>query len=425
MMLRLGWLLEVLAIVVCLHRIYGKKIELNIVTCITCMVIIAILEAIDSFQVNYLCTGVIYILLFFYCLWNFKESILNTIINEVFFLIIFSATQFLGVFIVNDIIIRNEILGIVINNMIILAFCVFVLPKCKIDKVVKYLHERSVLAGIILGFSVIVVGGLIIQSKYKQEIRVELYILVIPAILLLFIILSRWLVEINKVKQLEQEAEVTKKYQPEYAKLVSDVRMRQHEFKNHISAILSTHYSYHTYEQLVKAQKEYYGKVEEENKFNKLLSMGDEFVCGFLFGKFMDIEERGITVGFEIHTQVEGYALQVHYLIEMLGVLLDNAVEAIEKESDPAKKTIRFTVSEDEAYYHFIIANPYPYVPYSEMGEWFGQGVSTKGNRRGLGLAHLKQLCEEWQCHIMCSNKEMDEKNWIEMTLQIKKSLHK
>ena len=45
-----------------------------------------------------------------------------------------------------------------------------------------------------------------------------------------------------------------------------------------------------------------------------------------------------------------------------------------------------------------------------------------KGSERGLGLYYVKKLCEEYDASVLCQYKEYSQENWIEMTLEIKKS---
>ena len=58
----------------------------------------------------------------------------------------------------------------------------------------------------------------------------------------------------------------------------------------------------------------------------------------------------------------------------------------------------------------------------SEMEKWFQMGNSTKGEGRGIGLFHVKKLCEELGCEICCRDVEIEGENWIEFALKIGKA---
>lgn len=83
---------------------------------------------------------------------------------------------------------------------------------------------------------------------------------------------------------------------------------------------------------------------------------------------------------------------------------------------------ISFEVCELENGYEFSVRNPFPYVPYDEITEWFKLDRSEKGSGRGIGLYHLKCLCEEWHSAIECRNVEIEQDNWIAFILKVKKA---
>ena len=100
----------------------------------------------------------------------------------------------------------------------------------------------------------------------------------------------------------------------------------------------------------------------------------------------------------------------------MLGILFDNAVEALKGSSE---KVISFEVYELSDGYEFTVKNPFRYASYDEISQWFQLEKSEKGVGRGLGLYHLKRLCEEWKCDIVCRNEEIEQSNWIVFTLKM------
>lgn len=107
-------------------------------------------------------------------------------------------------------------------------------------------------------------------------------------------------------------------------------------------------------------------------------------------------------------------------LIEILGILIDNAVEA--QESSIEIKQLKFQFMEKEVTYIFNVSNPYLYVSYAEIQSWFQIDKSSKGNHRGLGLYNVKELCEKYDANIVCRNKLDDSENWVEFTLEIAKT---
>ena len=115
---------------------------------------------------------------------------------------------------------------------------------------------------------------------------------------------------------------------------------------------------------------------------------------------------------------MKNYEVPTYHLVEMVGILFDNAIEATKYKNE---KIIVLSFTEEEDVYKVNFRNKCEYVPYSEIEQWFQLEKSSKGTGRGLGLFHVKQLCEEWNCSIICRNLVIDAENWIEFSLEFGK----
>lgn len=418
MLIRTTLVLEILSVIICIHCVYGKKVTLDIQTIILFLSLLLILELINNFQINGLSSVSIYVLILAYCKSKFKQSFLKTVISVLIFIIVLTILQFVCMVFVNGIIVDNEVLRTTVGNAVVLCICLWLMPKVGLDKLRDGIYRKC--GTLILVFGSMVVLIMLLQDKIFAGINIDFYVLTAPAMLMLLFWFGKWSIAQRKVEDMQQEIEISKNMQKQSEELLIKIRMRQHEFKNHLSAIFSTHYTYKTYEKLVKAQEEYCNELQNENKYNNLLVMGDSVLIGFLYGKFQQIEADGIQIDYKINTRIEKYAIPTYHLVEILGVLFDNAVEAI-KES-LVKEKIYFSVLTDETVYRFVVRNRFQYTPYSELEEWFRLESSNKGYGRGLGLYHVKQLCDELGCSIVCRNTEIDNKNWIEFTLIINKA---
>lgn len=226
-----------------------------------------------------------------------------------------------------------------------------------------------------------------------------------------------WLASINITKRerddARREAEMIELEQKQYDKLLEQVRLREHEFNNHMTAILATHHTYRTYDKLVEAQSEYCRRMLTENKYNRLVLMPDKVFSAFLYEKLAELEAKDIDVEYRYRAEGEPGKCDIstYQLIEMAGILLDNAEEAVRDKSD--RRICVEIYDRGGRGTCFKVRNVHEYVPYSTIQGWFEKGVSSKDTSRGLGLYHLKQLCAKNGCSICCENSEIDGKNWI------------
>lgn len=420
MLLRIVFILEILSAISCIHCVYGKKVKISIQSISLFLCLLVIMEIVNSYQLKGLFSFCFYIPILIYCKKVFGKTRIQTLFNFIIFAVILTSIEFISIIMINiffldDLTIRN-----VMQSALVLSFCMLILPKCHIEKIQAGMNRKNKTTVLLMIAVAVIIFALVLQGKMTDRIKTEIFVLAVPVILIMLWLLVKWNTSQNQVESMEKEREMQKVLQKEYDKLLLAVRLRQHEFKNHLAAILSSHYTHKTYEKLVKAQDEYCNRITLENKYNNLLLIEDKILAGFLYGKFLEMEEDGIIVEYKVAAQVEEYEMLSYYLIEMIGILLDNAVEAVkERESD---KIIAVCISEDEKWYYLSVRNQFKYVSYNEIAEWFQEGISSKGMTRGLGLYHVKELCQEWGSRISCRNRDIQGENWIEFELGIPKA---
>lgn len=411
-------ILEIIAVISCIHCIYGRAVKLDIGTSVVFLSMLIILQIANSFEgLGWVSFG-IYIPIFLYCRMAFRDRVHRATLRIILSTILIAIIEFICFFAISFFIKNNLVLRNIIGNAMVLLVCIFVLPKLKMETldVVFWRKHRLLKWFLLLMFLVILV--LMFQGKINGKINIDKFILVIPSILVVLLIMIKWNASQKKVDHIERTIDVTKEAEESYSELLTTVRLRQHEFKNHLTAILSAHYTYDTYEKLVKVQDEYCQQLISENKYNDLLRISNKVIVGFLYKKFIEMEDDGIEINYKVASKLEKCPVPAYYLIEMLGILLDNAAEAQKNYND---KQVRLSVFENTNRYVFEVGNRTPYIEFDEISSWFKEGCSSKGNNRGLGLYHIKCLCEELDCQIGCRNILLSEENWLIFVLEINK----
>lgn len=412
---------EILATILCIHCIYGRKVTFDVKTVGVTLTILIILEVANFGKLEGIFSVSIYVILFVYCKSRFKSSAIETIMSLVLCMIIATSMQFICFSLVSKAFPWQVYTKNAIGNIIILIISCVILPRCRLHRLQEGLCKKSKYVMLLSGFMCLIMMVMLLQGKTFYEVQIKYFLLVIPAIILLLYSILKWLTAQNEAERMEEEIQKAEQHAKSYENLLTKVRLRQHELKNHIAAIFSAHYTYKTYEKLVQAQEEYCKKILDENKYNSLLLLGDKILVGYLYGKFQEAEDDGIEIDYKVATKIDKVQVPTYYMIEMLGILFDNAMEALKNSH---KKVIYFEICELENGYEFSVRNPFPYVSYDEIIEWFKLDRSEKGSGRGIGLYHLKCLCEEWDSDIECRNVEIEQDNWIAFTLNIKKTDH-
>ncbi len=415
---RICLVLEALSIVVCLHRLYGQRFKFDIVTLCFLTLDMVMMQAIDYYKLPSILSMFIYPVIALYCGIEFGFKLREIIINNILYLVIVGGIQLIismGYGCIFNINIFNQ-MELLIFSCITFLVVFVILPRFKINKLSIYLQDKEKIMIISLLLCVFFTASSVANYKIIREAELHQYISLFICVSLIFILAG----QLSKFKVISKKAETELRmhqmYEESFRNLIEEIRLRQHEFDNHISTIYSQHYTYHTYEDLVNAQKKHCELVLQENRYNKLLSLGNSVIIGFLYGKFVEIEKQGINIMYKIKIENFDVGVPVYKLVEILGNLIKNAVEAVNTGS-----SIFVSVIEVSGSFEIEVRNQSRYIGYNEIDLFFSKGFSKKGNNRGLGLYNVKNICNEYSLHILCENKNIGDSNWISFTINNRK----
>lgn len=413
-------LLEALSFVICLHYLYGEKFKLDIVTVSYLSIHMIIMAAINYLDLPKTYTMVMYLIIIVYCGVRFGFQAKKLAINIVLCIILvgliqlcvgLGITQFLNI---TDL----DGLSVFVTNCITAIISIFLLPLCNIKNISLYTKDKGKILMITIGICIIIVLRILIDYKKLGMFDAEPLIWLFISVIFMFILsgqLSKYKI---KAKETETELRMQKLYADSFKGMIDVIRLRQHEFNNHINLLHSMHLKYHTYNELIAAQEEYWNVVIKENRFHKLLSSGNSVIIGFLYGRFIEFDKNGIEISYQISVQELEIGIPIHKIVEILGDLMNNAVEALL--ADEERKRLHVSVIENECFY-IEVRNESPYIPYKEIGTFFVKDYSKKGENRGLGLYNVKQICEEYGLNIACKNVDIDGDNWLSFEIRKEK----
>lgn len=413
---------EAIAVLLLLHTLYGKKICWNIYSIAFVVIDYILILATKLFGVNQNLSVMIYPLLAIYCFVQFKSKIQEIIVNIVLAVIMLLGIQLIPLLvfgILGELLIGYENVAIVISNLIILIIAIVLYKKVDLHTISLTFQRNSKLIGLILLLESTLVFLLIFQYKNAYG-KVPIKYTVISGIMVLIIILCiHGLLYRIKYQEKQAELEAYKTYSAAFSDLITQIRARQHEFDNHISALCNLHYICKDYDELVQEQSKYAKDVISNNRFHKLLVSGNPVIAGFLYGKLSSIQEQGIEVTYTFHISEFTSKIPVYLVVELIGNLLKNAVEAVKTQQ--VEKQIHLSCTENENEFCLGVRNRSEKIPLDEMGRFFEKGYSSKGSGRGLGLYNVKEICEKYGVDIVCDNTEIDDKNWFLIEIHIKK----
>lgn len=260
---------------------------------------------------------------------------------------------------------------------------------------------------------------LIVDLKVSGTLDVKMII-----VFCILVVLILWGVVERKrnndlIQYQEKELMMYRLYIQPLEELVKEIRANQHDFDNHLNAILNMHFTVDTYDELVRRQSEYIHEVRSDNanRYLSLLRISDKVLAGFLYSKIVSSPEN-VTTDVEVRNWKVISGISEHRLIEMVGVLVDNAYEATTKMGGRVKI---FLDSKDDRLI-FDVLNQYPKLSLEEIGHFFESGYTTKrkdARKHGIGLARVKKLTQGLGGELTVGQEEIEGVNYLHFMLCI------
>lgn len=252
--------------------------------------------------------------------------------------------------------------------------------------------------------------------KWNTKSFIELFCIISLCIFSVFAI-NIDMFHINlKLQKVEAELQAYQTYLPIVEGLISDVRIKQHNFDNAIQSFAALPLTCNDYKSIVNALERYSKDAFEKNMPSNLLKLNCKLIAGFLHVK----ENEAIKQQKYLHITIHNFALQTvmpeYILMQCLGILVDNALEAV-----PEGTIIPLSIASKDAKVWIEISNPCPYISDALLEQMFQIGYTTKttAKEHGLGLPFLSEHVKKYNGSLLCQNQMKNGENYVTFKLHI------
>lgn len=409
-------LLEYLAIILCIHKIGKRKLDISISLIIIFIINLITMFLIDKKVLNASCKLFVLGCILIYVRKKIAKSWKVSIGLYVGVLLSVMALQYviyLLFYILQVPIQTMPLRGVLVNFVI----CVLVLLwkesflKILFGKMKEYGRE-----GIIIVLIIICLHLLFMCNK-DGIIKIETLLQFLVQLLVLCLAFVLWYSAEMENRHKEREIKMYKLYNQAFEETISTIRMRQHEFQNHINAIKCMKYAIKNKDELLFAQEEYCNKILNECEIGTLLRLKIEPVLvGFLYARITAAEESGVHIEYEIDSINLAGMIENYEIIELLGILCDNAVEALLNQE---YKRIILKLKNTETGFLIEIANMSRVYTHAEIEQFCTYGYSTKGNTHGVGLSRVREIIKKVDGILLIQNKIYDNHNYLSFQITI------
>lgn len=228
----------------------------------------------------------------------------------------------------------------------------------------------------------------------------------------------------KRIEVLENEIRTYQMYIKPLEELVREIRASQHEFDNHMNAILNMHYTIDNYDELVEAQSKYIKNMytEDTRQLTALLKISDKILAGFLYSKILSAKSY-INVDVQVKSLDIISSISEHSLIEIIGTLVDNAFEAATEENN------NVLMSLDSAGHKLVfeISNETENLTLEGVSHFFDKGYTTKRaelsdnnvEKHGFGLYNARKISKRYGGDLTVSLEDKNDKQTITFRVEI------
>ncbi|MCC5909479.1 MAG: GHKL domain-containing protein [Clostridiaceae bacterium] len=199
-----------------------------------------------------------------------------------------------------------------------------------------------------------------------------------------------------QIKEQQKLLDIHKKYTPFLEDMVDEVRQRQHEFKNHLSVLYGLTQIENPKEAKLEMKQYIETIIERAKTPDQLLQIKNNILSAIIYSKKSLAEEKNISFDVEFQGEIPEYPLEKYELVELLGNLLNNAIEATEDRGNAAKVVLILGIEKDTKIIE--VRNIGEDLPQETIDSIFQKGFTTKkGKHRGYGLYNVKKIVDYYK----------------------------
>lgn len=248
--------------------------------------------------------------------------------------------------------------------------------------------------------------------KDSEKIQTDMYLVIIIFIVVVGSVIFRGKELEEKTEKQQMRINMLNKFNEQYNLLVETSRKKQHEFNNHINTLRGM--SVVSDEQYKENQRMYIDTLSKNNRTIKILNYVEQPVlAGFLYKKVEEIMEKGINITIDLSVPANELCIDVIDCIEIIGILLDNAVEALQNNEEINDIILQLLVLNERI--NISVKNTSRFYDNDEISEFFIKDYSTKGEGRGLGLSKIKDLQRKYGFDIFVEMQEIHNKEYSQL----------
>lgn len=254
-------------------------------------------------------------------------------------------------------------------------------------------HTIILLTNFVVGIIAIVVQSYI-ATFYSNTLSLFLTLLNLTILLLYFCISFYSLSRTAKLEQATRDLDGEKLVNKSLTILHDNIRAFKHDFNNIVQAIGG----YVSTNDMDGLKKYYYQLLKDCQGVNNLTALSPDVInnpaiYSILASKYHKANELGIQMTLEVFLDLTQLTTHIYEITRILGILLDNAIEAT---LECEEKVIKIELRHDSSRHKNLIIIKNTYLNKEiNLDKIFEKSYSTKPNNSGIGLWEVRQILKK------------------------------
>ena len=163
-------------------------------------------------------------------------------------------------------------------------------------------------------------------------------------------------------------------------------RQHRHDMKNHLTVMYELVQN-EKYDDLKEYTKRY---IDTTSKKLRQISTGADEIDVLIYNKLDTAKVNHIETDYHCITQLDISHHSIIDIVSILSNLLDNAIDANKKISEPSERMISINISDDQLDYAFVVTNAFiqDISPHNFIRDGFTTKTDQVNHGLGLGIVH-------------------------------------
>lgn len=278
-------------------------------------------------------------------------------------------------------------------------------------RIKESLKEGSLAMRLITTNTVLLLGSLLIFFEFD----ILKFTLNLPLLISIFIGFTgiNYIILLIEERNTEKRKRITllEQYLSVIEELIYEVRGRQHEFNNQLLAISAAITISENLEEAEEKVNKLIQGIQLNPAHQTILSCDSKVIGGMVYSKMKQAEMKRLEVEVEMEASFKKSKVQEYHWIELIGILMDNAIEA-----STSGDVIYFRYYQEEGERYLLVSNPYEPISNTQFIQMFRRGYTSKKNityESGHGLTNVREIVDYYHGKIMTRNEIIQDRNYV------------